>query len=129
MNIFALDLLHIGDYKNINDINFVLYIGPDSSFKGPNCTEAQTVASKGPILTDIAVIERLNRGAVQDEMNTFIITGMTGAEQKQQKKGMDLLKDGAFKEALAEFLLNEVKEQHYAPILGSKTVYVSHGGK
>jgi hypothetical protein len=28
---------------------------------------------------------------------------------------MDLLKDGVFKEALAEFLLNEVKQQHYAP--------------
>ena len=35
MNLFALDLLHIGDYKNINDSNVVLYIGPDSSFKGP----------------------------------------------------------------------------------------------
>jgi hypothetical protein len=111
MNIFALDLLHIGDYKNTNDSsNIALYIGPD-------------IASKVPISSNV---ERLNRGAVQDEMNTFIITG---AEQKQQKKGMDLLKDGAFKEALAEFLLIEIKEHHYAPIIGNKTVYVSHGGK
>jgi hypothetical protein len=36
MNLFALDLLHIGDYKNTDDSNFALYIGSDSSFKGPD---------------------------------------------------------------------------------------------
>ena len=46
-------------------------------------------------------VERLKRGAVHDEMGTFIITG---AEQQQQKKGNDLLKSGTFKEALAKFL-------------------------
>ena len=39
-------------------------------------------------------VERLNRGAVQDEINTFIITG---PDQQQEKKGTDLIKNGAFK--------------------------------
>jgi hypothetical protein len=71
-------------------------------------------------------VERLKRGAEQDEMNTFVITG---AEQQQHKKGIDLLKNGAFKEAFAQFLLKEIRKQHYAPIVVNKTVYVSHGGK
>ena len=33
MNLFALELLPIGVYKNTNDSNFVLYGGPDSSLK------------------------------------------------------------------------------------------------
>ena len=69
--------------------------------------------------------ERLNRGATQTESNSVIITG---AEQQQHRKGTDLLKDGAFKEALAEFILDEVQKEYYAPIIGNKTVYVSHGG-
>ena len=78
------------------------------------------------IQPSIKDVERLNRGAVQDEMNTFIITG---AEQQQHKKGIDLLKNGAFKEGLAQFILKEIRKEHYAPIIGNKTVYVSHGGK
>ena len=26
---------HIGNYENINDSNFILYMGPDSNFTGP----------------------------------------------------------------------------------------------
>ena len=70
-------------------------------------------------------IERLNRGAVHNEVSLFIITR---AEQQQRKKGIDLIKDGGFKDAFAQFLLQEIKKEYYAPIIGNKTVYVSHGG-
>ena len=39
-----------------------------------------------------------------------------------------MLKDGAFKDALARFILDEIQKEHYAPIIRNKTVYVSHGG-
>jgi hypothetical protein len=39
MILFASELLPIGVYKNTNDSNFFLYMGPDSSPKGPNSPE------------------------------------------------------------------------------------------
>ena len=32
---FAVEVLHIRDYQNTNDSNFILHGGPDSSPKGP----------------------------------------------------------------------------------------------
>lgn len=65
-----------------------------------------------------------NRGAVSDE--AFEITG---SEQVQKKGGADLLRNGAFKDALAKFLLKEYRKEHYAPIIDKKVIYVSHGGR
>ena len=76
--------------------------------------------------TYIKDVERLSRGSTNDEMNTFIITG---TEQRQQKTSIDLLSNGAFKEGLAQSLILEIQEEYYDSVIGSKTVYVSHGGK
>ena len=70
-------------------------------------------------------LERLQRGSEQAENSTFIITS---AEQQQRQKGIDPLKSGPFKEAFAEFLLKEVTNEYYSPIIGRKTGYLSHGG-
>ena len=78
---------------------------------------------KQPSIKDV---ERMSRGCTCDELNTFVITG---AGQLQQKKGIDLLSNSEFKEGLAEFLMREIREEYYAPIIGSKILYVSHGGK
>ncbi|KAG7162926.1 hypothetical protein Hamer_G001944 [Homarus americanus] len=42
---------------------------------------------------------------------------------------MALLKNGAFKEEFAHFLMEEWKKPPYGPIIDRKTVYISHGGK
>ena len=52
-----------------------------------------------------------------------------GAEQQKQKNGPELLQNGPFKESLAQFILNEITNDYYAPVVGNKTVYISHGGK
>ena len=48
-----------------------------------------------------------------------------GAEHQQWKKGPELLQNGPFKESLAQFILNEITNEYYAPVVGNKTVYVS----
>ena len=78
------------------------------------------------IQPSIKDLERMNRGEVHDESNTFFITG---ADQQQKRKGTDLVHNSAFKEAFSKFLLEEIKKEQYAPIIGQKTVYISHGGK
>ena len=52
-------------------------------------------------------IERSNRGAVHNEVSLFIITG---AEQQQRKKGIDLIKDGGFKDAFAQFFYRKSRK-------------------
>ena len=41
---------------------------------------------------------------------------------------MELLKNGTFKEELPRFMLTQIRNEHYAPIIGNKTLHVSHGG-
>ncbi|KAJ8024334.1 hypothetical protein HOLleu_37052 [Holothuria leucospilota] len=77
---------------------------------------------KTPSIKDV---ERVNRGAEQTEAS-FVITG---PEQKQKKKGADLLRNGAFKEAFAKFVLQEAQKDHFASIIGPKILLISHGGK
>ena len=66
--------------------------------------------------------ERRLRGA---EDRPFVIAG---PEQTPRQSGQQLLKNGIFKEQLAIFLMEEWKKSHYGPILGCKTLVVSHGG-
>ena len=53
---------------------------------------------------------------------------ITGPDQAQRQSGTELLKNVLFKEAFANFLMEEWKKPQYGPILGGKTVYISHGG-
>ena len=53
---------------------------------------------------------------------------ITGPDQSQRQSGIELLKNVLFKEAFACFLMEEWKRPQYGPILGGKTVYISHGG-
>lgn len=53
---------------------------------------------------------------------------ITGPDQAQRQSGVELLKNVLFKEAFANFLMEEWKKPHYGPIIGGKTVYISHGG-
>lgn len=78
---------------------------------------------KTPSIKDV---ERMNRGAEFNEGRGFVITG---PEQKQQKKGRELLRNSEFKEALAQFVLEEAQKEYIAPLIGQKEVFVSHGGK
>ncbi|KAK3877966.1 hypothetical protein Pcinc_017368 [Petrolisthes cinctipes] len=52
-----------------------------------------------------------------------------GAEQQQRKRGPELLQNGPLKVSLTQFILNEITNEYYDPVVGNKTVYVSHGGK
>jgi hypothetical protein len=61
-----------------------------------------------------------------DTSRVFVITG---SDQAQRQSGTQLLKNGTFKEEFAHFVMDEWKKPHYGSILGTKTVYVSHGGK
>ena len=57
---------------------------------------------------------------------TFVISG---PDQAQRHNGKDLLKNVAFKESFAHFILQEWKNPEHGPILGRKVLNVSHGGK
>ena len=70
-------------------------------------------------------LERLKRGADTGDQDLYLIRG---SDQKQRKKGTQLLKSGTFKEELARFMLTEIRSEYYATIIGDKTLYVSHGG-
>ena len=76
---------------------------------------------KSPSIKDV---ERKLRG--QGNENAFTITG---PDQAQRQSGTELLKNGAFKEEFASFLMIEWRRDHYGPVVGNKTVYISHGGK
>ena len=58
--------------------------------------------------------------------NAFTITGL---DQAQRQSGTERLKNVAFKEEFASFLMIEWKKDHYGPVVGNKTIYISHGGK
>ena len=54
---------------------------------------------------------------------------ITGPEQQQEQKGSELLNDGCFEEQFGRFLLMEAqKAHHYSPVIGVKTINISHGG-
>ena len=53
---------------------------------------------------------------------------ITGPDQAQRQSGTQLLKNVLFKEAFANFVMEEWKKPQYGPILGGKTVYISHDG-
>lgn len=67
--------------------------------------------------------ELQKRGRIKD--NTYQITG---PEQQQKQKGSELLNDACFKEQFGRFLLMEAQKAHYSPVVGGKTIYISHGG-
>ena len=69
-------------------------------------------------------LERKNRGALNN--SKFIITG---SNQVQRLSGIDVLKNGAFKEEFFSFIVQEWKKPQYGPILRMKLLYVSQGGK
>ena len=58
--------------------------------------------------------------------NSFTITG---PYQAHGQSGTEWLKNGAFKEEFASFLMIEWKKDHYGPVTCNKTIYISHGGK
>lgn len=68
--------------------------------------------------------ERKSRG--RGNQPTFVISG---PDQAQRHTGIDLLKNSAFKEEFAHFIVQEWRKPHYGPILGRKILYVSHGGE
>jgi len=72
--------------------------------------------------TSLKSSERKLRGA---EDHPFLITG---PQQSPRQSCQKLLQNGLFKEQLAVFLLKEWQEDHYGPILGKKTLVLSHGG-
>ena len=76
---------------------------------------------KSPSIKDV---ERKLRGHGNE--NAFTITG---PDQAQRQSGTELLNNGAFKEGFASFLMIEWRMDHYGPVVGNKTVYISHGGK
>lgn len=54
---------------------------------------------------------------------------ITGPEQSPPKVSTDsLMKNSSFKNALGKFLLKEWQQSNYADFIGSKILYVSHGG-
>lgn len=67
--------------------------------------------------------ERQLRGSSNQ---TFVITG---PDQAQRQSGVELLKNGSFKEEFAIFLMEEWKKPQYGPIIKRKEVFISHGGK
>ena len=72
---------------------------------------------KSPSIKDVA----RKRGAT--------VFSVTGLDQAQRQSGTERLKNGAFKEEFASFLMIEWKKDHYGPVVGNKTNYISHGGK
>ena len=62
------------------------------------------------------------RGGVND-----VAYQITGPDQQQKQKGTELLKDYCFKEEFGRFLLAELQKEQYGPIIGEKTIYISHG--
>ena len=58
--------------------------------------------------------------------NAFTITG---PDQAKRQSGTERLKNGAFNGEFASFLMIEWKKDHYGPVIGNKTIYISHGGK
>ena len=67
--------------------------------------------------------ERKLRGA---EDHPFVMAGPQQAPKQSCKK---LLQNGMFKNQLAILLLDEWQKNQYGPVLGSKVLVVSHGGK
>ncbi|XP_014678737.1 PREDICTED: uncharacterized protein LOC106818551, partial [Priapulus caudatus] len=67
--------------------------------------------------------ERRLRGA---EDQPFVIGG---CEQRPKQSCQKRLQNGIFKDQLAKFFMIEWQKAHYGPILGRKTLIVSHGGK
>ena len=54
---------------------------------------------------------------------------ITGPEQSPPKVSTDsLMKNGSFKNALGKFSLKEWQQSKYADVIGSRILYVSHGG-
>ena len=53
---------------------------------------------------------------------------ITGPDQAQRQSGTELLTNGSFKEEFARFIMEQWGKQQHGPIIGSKAVYVSHGG-
>ena len=76
------------------------------------------------ITHSIKDLERQKRGGIKD--NTYQITG---PEQQQKQKGSDLLNDACFKEQFGRLLLTEMQKDQYSPVIGKKTIYISHGGE
>ncbi len=56
-------------------------------------------------------------------------SSLRGLNNSRRKKGTTLLRNSSFKDALAKFLLRELRKEYNAPIVGNKTVYISHGGE
>ena len=73
--------------------------------------------------TSLKESERRLRGA---EDHPFMISG---SEQGPKQNCQELLQNGIFKDQLAIFLLEEWQRDYYGPILGQKTLIVSHGGR
>ena len=67
--------------------------------------------------------ERELRGNSEE---TYVISG---SEQQGPRASIaSLMKNISFKSELCKFLITEWQEQKYANIIGTKIVYVSHGG-
>lgn len=66
--------------------------------------------------------ERRLRGG---EDTPFVIGG---CEQRPKQSCKKLLENGIFKDQLAKFFMTEWQKEHYGPVLGKKSLFVSHGG-
>ncbi|CAM1331032.1 Uncharacterised protein g10458 [Pycnogonum litorale] len=91
-------------------------------FKSDSWETAKKAAARRR--TSIKDGERRLRGAAANQ--AFVITG---PEQAQRQSGTELLKNGAFKEEFACFLMDEWRRPQYERIIGDKTIFVSHGGR
>ena len=71
-------------------------------------------------------IKDCERKARYKGSQSFVITG---PDQAQRQSGKDLLNNVYFKDEFAKFILEEWKKVHYGRIIGTKTLYISHGGQ
>ena len=67
-------------------------------------------------------IKDCERKARYKGSQSFVITG-------PDQSGKDLLNNVSFKDEFAKFILEEWKKVHYGRIIGTKTLYISHGGQ
>ena len=71
-------------------------------------------------------IKDYERKARYKGSQSFVITG---PDQAQRQSGKDLLNNVSFKDEFAKFILEEWKKVHYGRNIGTKTLYISHGGQ
>ena len=74
------------------------------------------------------VLDKYQSPSIKDAERNLRYSSTPQAFKGLTKSGTELLKNSLFKDAFANFLMEECKKPQCGPILGGKTVYISHGG-